>query len=101
MTETLTRPPARATEQDWRRRVLALALFAVLVWYTVVSPSYTAAPPRAGDGDPPDAEGREAETQTAGGFASPRVARAFAPRPDESGVGDDEGLDWPEIIGDE
>lgn len=96
MTETLAR--AHTTKQDLRRRVLALVLFAVLVWYTVVSPSYTAAPLRAAEAEPPDAEEREAETQPAVGFAG---ARPFAQRPREFKVTDEDELDWPEIIGDE
>lgn len=100
MTETLTR--ARVTRQDWRRHVLALVLFAVLVWYTVFSPSYTAAPLRASDSESKDAEEREVETQAARGFAGPLVARPPAPRPDEFGRGvDADELDWPEIIGDD
>lgn len=100
MTETLTRARGRTTEQDLRRRVLALVLFVVLVWYTVVSPSYTAAPLRATDGESPDAEERESETRAAAGFAG--VVRAVAPRSDEVGRGEGaDELDWPEIIGDE
>jgi hypothetical protein len=100
MTESLARARAHTTEQDLRRRVLALVLFVVLVWYTVVSPSYTAAPLRAADGESPDAEEREVETQAAGGPASPRIAYALTPRPGEAeSAGDDEELDWPEIIG--
>ena len=102
MTETGTRAHGRMTKQDLRGHVLALVLFVVLVWYTVVSPSYTAAPLRAADGEPPDAEEREVETQAARGFGSPLVARAASPRPGEFGVsGDEEELDWPEIIGDD
>jgi hypothetical protein len=102
MTETQTRAPALSTNQDLTRHVLALVLFVVLVWHTVVSPSYTAAPLRAADDDAPDAEEREVETQAAGLFAAPRVARAFTPRADEFGASDGEDeLDWPEIIGDD
>lgn len=80
--------------------MLALVLFVVLVWYTVVSPSYTAAPLRATDGESPDAEERELETRAAAGFAG--AMRAAAPRSDEVGRGEDaDELDWPEIIGDE
>ena len=82
--------------------MLALVLFVVLVWYTVVSPSYTAAPLLASDAEPPDAEEREVETLASVGLASPRLARAAAPRPDEFSVSDDEGeLEWPEIVGDD
>ena len=100
MTETLTVAPVRATKQNLRGHVLALVLFAVLVWYTVVSPSYTAAPLRAADAGSADAEEREAEAHPARGFAAARVARPVAPIQEESGVseGVDE-LDWPEIIG--
>lgn len=79
--------------------MLALALFAVLVWYTVISPSYAAVPPRAADGDTPDAEEREVERRAAGDFAKPRGAPAIKPRPDELSASDGEELDWPEIIG--
>ena len=97
MTETLTRARGRTTKQDLRRRVLALVLFFVLVWYTVASPSYTAAPLRAADGEPPDAEERELETRAALGFIA---ARAAATRPGEvESSGDCDELDWPEIIG--
>ena len=98
MTETLTRAPGRTTRQDLRRRVLALVLFLVLVWYTVVSPSYAAAPLRATNTEPPDAEEREPATRAAAGFTGTRAAVP----PDEfviDGVADE--LDWPEIIGDE
>ena len=101
MTETLTRPRGRTTRQDLRRHALALALFLVLVWYTLVSPSYTAAPLRAANGDEPDAEEREAETRAAGGCASLPLARAFLTRPDEFEIDAAEELDWPEIIGDD
>ena len=80
--------------------MLALVLFAVLVWYAVVSPSYRVAPLRAADDEPPDAEERETETHAAVGFAGSGVTRAAATRADEfrEGEGVDE-LDWPEIIG--
>jgi hypothetical protein len=79
--------------------VLVLALLFVLVWYTFVSPSCTAAPPRAAEAEPPDAEERELETRAAAGFARSGVVRAALPRPDESGTSDEGELDWPEIIG--
>jgi len=101
MTATLTRAHARTAKQEWRGHVLALVLFAVLAWYTVVSPSYTAAPPRSTGGDAPDAEERDIETQAAGVSLSPRVARSFAPRRDEFEIAEEEELDWPEIIGDD
>lgn len=101
MTATLTRARPRTAKQDWRRHVLALVLFAVLVWYTVLSPSYTAAPLRASDADAPDAEEREAETRAARLFSTPRPAPAFAPRPGEFETADGDELDWPEIIGDD
>ena len=102
MTEILTRAHSRAAKQDLRRRVLALVLFIVLVWYTVVSPSYTAAPLRADEGEPPDADKREVEKQSAGGFANSVAARAAAPRPAEFGRRFDvDELEWPEIIGDD
>ncbi len=102
MTETLTRAHSRTTRQDLRRRVLALALFVVLVWYTVVSPSYAPAPLRAAEGEPPDVEEREVETQPAGGFANSVAARGAAPRPDGFGqCFDADELEWPEIIGDD
>ena len=101
MTETLTRRRGRMTERDWRRHVLALVLFVVLFWYTVVSPSYTAAPLRAAEGEPADAEEREGEARAAGGFAISGVTRGVAPLADGFDVGDEEELDWPEIIGDD
>jgi hypothetical protein len=98
---TVTAARERTTSQDMRRRVLALVLFVVLVWYTVVSPSYAAAPLRAPDDDPADAEEREAQPSGARGFASPRRPPALAPNRGELDFDDGEGeLDWPEIIGD-
>ena len=79
--------------------MLALVLLAVLVWYTVISPSYAAAPLRVTDSESEGAEEREVETQAALGFSSPRAARVAGPRPVEFGANDDEDeLDWPEII---
>ncbi|HLL76898.1 MAG TPA: hypothetical protein VK421_16710 [Pyrinomonadaceae bacterium] len=102
MTETLTLARGRMTRPDWRRHLLALVLFVVLVWYTVISPSYTAAPLRAAESEPADAEEREVEARAAGGFAISGVTRGVEPRPEEFEAGDavDE-LDWPEIIGDD
>lgn len=100
MTVTLTRAPARTAKQDLRRHVLALVLFVVIFWHTVVSPSYTAAPLRAGEGEQPDAEEREVGTRAAVGPAGSSVVHPNAPRADEIDQGVDE-LDWPEIIGDE
>ena len=101
MNATLTR--TRATNHDWRRHVLALVLFAVLVWYTVVSPSYAPAPLRpAHDADAKDAEERELETRPACGFATSPGTRLPEPRAREFGLGvDEDELDWPEIIGDD
>lgn len=101
MAETLlTSAPARTAKRDLTRHVLALVLAAVIFWHTVVSPSYTAAPLRATDGESPDAEEREAATRAALGFADSGAVSHAAPRSDGSARDVDE-LDWPEIIGDE
>ena len=105
MTSTRTRDPERDMKLDLRRHVLALVLFAVLVCYTIVSPSYTPAPLRAADCDSPDAEEREAEAGAGTGLPSLELARPAAQAADAFNVGhgadgvDMHELDWPEIIG--
>lgn len=100
--------PAR---EELRRRLLALVLAAVLVWYTVVVPS--SAPARSYAARTPDDEGRDGEVR--GGEVRGRVggARAdsgaysiagvkeefaFGPPAVEAAPESVADLDWPEYI---
>ena len=104
MTSVLTREDFRArTSEEFRARLMALVLTAVLVWYTLVVPPYAPAPRRAGS--PPEDEGADGEVRNA------RDARAEAKTRDlifqistreSSAEAPDvpvEDLDWPEYIG--
>ena len=103
MISTRTSDYERRTRRDLRRHVLALVLFAVLIWHTVVSPSYAPAPLRASDSEPPDVEERESGAVT--GRSPTALARPAALAADAFNVGcgadavDTLDLDWPEIIG--
>ena len=85
-------------KQTLSGHVLALVLFAVLVWYTTFSPSYTAEPLRASEAEPADAEEREVGPRGVVALPGAGVARRALPLAAASGVEEDE-LDWPEIIG--
>lgn len=97
--------------EELRRRLLALVLAAVLVWYTVVVPS--GAPARSRAARVPDDEGRDGEVR--GGGVSGRVGGSpdawraysiagtkegaeFVPPAVEAARESVEDLDWPEYI---
>ena len=90
MTNVLTREEFRArTTEEFRARLMALLLTAVLVWYTLVVPPYAPAPRRAGhDDEDADGEVRHA-----------RGARAVERAGTEAADVPVEELDWPEYIG--
>jgi hypothetical protein len=101
------RAPAQARD-ELRRRLLALVLAAVLVWYTVVIPS--SAPARASAARVPEDEGQDGEVRE--GVLSGRrgdsrpdlrayliaVAAEGASETDEDASESVEDLDWPEYI---
>jgi hypothetical protein len=100
--------PAR---DELRRRLLALVLAAVLVWYTVVVPS--GAPARSSAARVPEDEGQDGEVRDGilsgrGGGSRPDL-RAYLVAAAAEGVGvgpaaaeeaseSVEDLDWPEYI---
>jgi hypothetical protein len=88
MTSVLTREEFHArTREEFRARLMALVLTAVLVWYTlVVVPPYAPAPLR-------DDEGADGEVRRA------RGARAEERDGTEAPDVPVEELDWPEYIG--
>jgi hypothetical protein len=92
MTSVLTREDFRArTGEEFRARLMALVLTAVLVWYTLVVPPYAPAQGRAWR--PPEDEGADGEVRPARracGEAGAEAADVDAPA---------EELDWPEYIG--
>jgi hypothetical protein len=93
MTRALTVEDFRArTREEFRARLMALVLTAVLVWYTLVVPPYAPAPRRAGL--PHEDEGADGEVRQARG-AGTAETRAAAEAPDVPV----EELDWPEFIG--
>ena len=102
--------PAQARD-ELRRRLLALVLAAVLVWYTVVVPS--GAPARSRAARTPDDEGRDGEVRegemrgrVGGAHAGSRAYSiagvkeefAFGPSGVEAARESVEELDWPEYI---
>jgi hypothetical protein len=98
MTSVLTREEFRArTSEEFRARLMALVLTAVLVWYTLVVPPYASAPSRAPEDEGTDGEVRGARAETKGRElrfeSSTRKPSAEAP---DVPVGE---LDWPEYIG--
>ncbi|HEV7890739.1 MAG TPA: hypothetical protein VGP08_08870 [Pyrinomonadaceae bacterium] len=101
MTSVLTREEFRArTSEEFRARLMALVLTAVLVWYTLVVPPYASAPsraPRVPEDEGTDGEVRNARAESKGQELifqiSPRKPPAEAP---DVPV---EELDWPEYIG--
>lgn len=75
---------------------MTFVLLAVLVWYTAISPSYSAAP-RAVSGREPSDGGHELEAVKERGVAGRRAA---APPALAEEAGDSvEDLDWPDVIG--
>ena len=100
------RAAAPVTREELTRRLLALVLAAVLVWYTVVIPSGAHAKRPAAH--VPDDEGRDGEVRgSVGGAPADLRARsvaaaqkgfAFGPTAQESAPESVEDLDWPEYI---
>jgi hypothetical protein len=90
MTSVLTREEFHArTREEFRARLMALVLTAVLVWYTLVVPPYAPAPRRGLNDD----EGADGEVRHArGARADERAGTEAADVPVEE-------LDWPEYIG--
>jgi hypothetical protein len=100
------RPAATPARDELTRRLLALVLAAVLVWYTVVIPA--GAPARSSAAPVPDDEGRDGEVRGRDGGASAdsraysiaaaNEGFAFGPPAGESACEPVEDLDWPEYI---
>ena len=92
MTSVLTREEFHArTREEFRARLMALVLTAVLVWYTLVVPPYAPASRRAGPRR--DDEGADGEVRHARGVrAGERAGMEASDVPVEE-------LDWPEYIG--
>ena len=104
MTSVLIREDFRArTSEEFRARLMALVLTAVLVWYTLVVPPYAPAPSRA----PrlPEDEGADGEVRGArGGRAEAKgqeLIFQISTRKPSAGAPDVpvEELHWPEYIG--
>jgi hypothetical protein len=104
MTSVLTREDFRArTSEEFRARLMAFVLTAVLVWYTLVVPPYASAPSRAprvpedegADGEVRGARGARAETKTQDSIFQISNLKPSAEAPDVPL----EELDWPEYIG--
>src|SRR5215210_2682302 len=104
MTSVLIGEEFRArTSEEFRARLMALVLTAVLVWYTLVVPPYAPAAVRA----PrlPEDEGADGEVRAARGASAGAKARDLKfqiPPRKVSGEAPDvpvEELDWPEYIG--
>jgi len=92
MTSVLTIGDFRArTREEFRARLMALVLTAVLVWYTLVVPPYAPAPSRAVL--PNDDEGADGEVRQA---RSPRAGAKARTEPSDAPA---EELEWPEYIG--
>ena len=101
MTSVLTREEFRArTSEEFRARLMALVLTAVLVWYTLVVPPYAPAPSRAPR--VPEDEGADGEVRSARAESKARELRfqisPFKPSAEAPDVPVEE-LDWPEYIG--
>lgn len=101
MTSVLTREDFRArTSEEFRARLMALVLTAVLVWYTLVVPPYASAPSRASR--VPEDEGADGEVRSARAEAKGHQLRFESPARKPSAEAPDvpvEELDWPEYIG--
>jgi len=101
MTSVLTREDFRArTSEEFRARLMALVLTAVLVWYTLVVPPYASAPSRA----PrlPEDEGADGEVRGSRAGAKGRdLLFQISTRKPSAEAADVpvEDLDWPEYIG--
>lgn len=89
------------------KKLLTFVLLVVLIWYTAVIPSYSAASMRrASDEGPPDAEDREVRLEEAGPFRlaaalkaahNPRDYESFRVK-EESTDDSLDDFDWPDII---
>ena len=100
------RRAASPAREELRRRLLALVLAAVLVWYTVVVPSGAYA--KNSSAHAPDDEGRDGEVRGRGdgAKADPRAYSvagakggfAFGAAASEAARDSVEDLDWPEYI---
>lgn len=104
MTSVLTREEFRArTSEEFRARLMALVLTAVLVWYTLVVPPYAPAPSRASR--VPEDEGTDGEVRSARGSRAESKARELRFQISnrnytaEAPAVPVEELDWPEYIG--
>jgi hypothetical protein len=104
MTSVLIREEFRArTSEEFRARLMALVLTAVLVWYTLVVPPYAAGPSRAprlpedegADGEVRGARGARAEAKGQELIFQISTRKPSAEAPDVPV----EELDWPEYIG--
>src|SRR5215213_4407765 len=101
MTSVLTREDFRArTSEEFRARLMALVLTAVLVWYTLVVPPYAPAPsraPRLPEDEGADGEVRGARAEAKGQELIFQIStrKPSAEAPDVPV----EELDWPEYIG--
>jgi hypothetical protein len=101
MTSVLTRGEFRArTSEEFRARLMALVLTAVLVWYTLVVPPYASAPsraPRVPEDEGTDGEVRSARAESKG----QELIFQISTRKPSAGAPDVpvEELDWPEYIG--
>lgn len=104
MTSVLTSGDFRArTGEEFRARLMALVLTAVLVWYTLVVPPYAPAPSRASrlpEDEGADGEVRNARGARAGAKTQDLMFQISARKPaSEAADVPAEDLDWPEYIG--
>ena len=101
MTSVLTREDFRArTSEEFRARLMALVLTAVLVWYTLVVPPYASAPSRASR--LPEDEGSDGEVRGARAQAKAQDSIFQISNLESSAEAPDvpvEELNWPEYIG--
>lgn len=104
MTSVLTREDFRArTGEEFRARLMALVLTAVLVWYTLVAPPYAPAAaraPRLPEDEGADGEVRNARGARAGAKGQDLLFQISPRKPKAEAAGVPvEELDWPEYIG--
>lgn len=101
MTSVLTREEFRArTSEEFRARLMALVLTAVLVWYTLVVPPYAPAPsraPRVPEDEGADGEARNARAESKARELIFQISSRKPPA--EAPDVPVEELDWPEYIG--
>jgi len=101
MTSVLTRGDFRArTREEFRARLMALVLTAVLVWYTLVVPPYAPAPRSAAR--LPEDEAADGEVRLADGARELTKDEGLRFEPSSLNSSSDvpvEELDWPEYIG--